>query len=361
MGRCWMLLVMLLLVGAGFPPQLELWVPAPPVPARVSGTDVLVYEIHLTNMQSNDMSLKMIQVHDGKGRSLGTFKEHQLQTMVKAAGSPGTDFPRRIGPGQRTVVYMWVEASPTPDELHHTLWVGQGGQPNEELRMPPVRVRREAALVLPLPFKRAGRWVAVNGPSNDSVHRRTVLTLDGHPWISQRFAIDWVMVDEGARTHQGDAQKNGSYYCYGAEALAVADATVAYVKDGIAENVPGSGRAVPMDLETVGGNTVALDLGEGRFAMYAHLQPGSLRVKAGDRVKAGQVLGLVGNSGNSSEPHLHFHVATSARWLAAEGLPYSLGAHDRLGVLRSDGLIDDVGAGMRPDDLPGEDGVVRVP
>ena len=69
---------------------------------------------------------------------------------------------------------------------------------------------------------------------------------------------------------------------------------------------------------------VVLDLGGGRFAFYAHLQPGSLRVKAGDRVKAGQVLGLVGNSGNSTEPHLHFHISNGISPLGSEGLPYAI-------------------------------------
>ena len=82
------------------------------------------------------------------------------------------------------------------------------------------------------------------------------------------------------------------------------------VKDGIPENVPGiNSRAVPITLEMpLAGNHVILDIGGGRFAFYAHLQPGSLRVKLGDKVRRGQVLGLVGNSGNSTEPHLHFHI-----------------------------------------------------
>ena len=115
-----------------------------------------------------------------------------------------------------------------------------------------------------------------------------------------------------------------NYRCYGAEALAVADATVAAVKDGIPENVPGiNSRAVPITLETVGGNYVILDLGSGRYAFYAHFQPGSLKVKQGDKVKRGQVLGLVGNSGNSTEPHLHFHISDGPTPLSSSGVPYA--------------------------------------
>jgi murein DD-endopeptidase MepM/ murein hydrolase activator NlpD len=98
---------------------------------------------------------------------------------------------------------------------------------------------------------------------------------------------------------------------------------VASIKDGIPENVPGpTSRAVPITLETIGGNYVILDIGGGQYAFYAHLQPGSLRVGVGDRVRRGEVIGLVGNSGNSTEPHLHFHIGDGNAPLASEGLPY---------------------------------------
>ena len=108
--------------------------------------------------------------------------------------------------------------------------------------------------------------------------------------------------------------------------LAVADGRVITARDGLPDNIPGHGDAfhpaVPITLETVAGNTITLDLGGGQFAYYMHLQPGSLRVKGGDGVRRGQVLALVGDSGDAREPHLHFEVTTSSRLLAGEGLPY---------------------------------------
>ena len=95
------------------------------------------------------------------------------------------------------------------------------------------------------------------------------------------------------------------------------------VKDGIPENVPNENPAVPINFETVAGNHVNLDLGGGVYAMYAHFQPGSIRVKVGDHVAPGQVIGLVGNTGNSSEPHLHFQLMNHNSPLASEGLPYT--------------------------------------
>jgi murein DD-endopeptidase MepM/ murein hydrolase activator NlpD len=79
---------------------------------------------------------------------------------------------------------------------------------------------------------------------------------------------------------------------------------------------------VPITLETVAGNTITLDLGGGQFAYYMHLQPGSLRVKTGDRVRRGQPVARVGGSGDAREPHLHFEVTTSPNLIAGEGVPY---------------------------------------
>jgi murein DD-endopeptidase MepM/ murein hydrolase activator NlpD len=81
-------------------------------------------------------------------------------------------------------------------------------------------------------------------------------------------------------------------------------------------------------------------LGQGRFALYAHLQPGSLRVKLGDKVKAGEVLALLGNSGNSDAPHLHFHLMDANSPLGAEGLAYELETFTQLGVIDDPAVLD---------------------
>ena len=150
-----------------------------------------------------------------------------------------------------------------------------------------------------------------------------MIPINGKALIAQRFAIDWVKLNAAGRMFSGDAADNKNYASYGSEILAVADGIVASTKDGIPENIPGlTSRAVPITLETIGGNNVILDLGGGHFAFYAHMQPGSLRVKKGAHVRRGEVLGLVGNSGNATGPHLHFHISNSNSALESEGLPY---------------------------------------
>ena len=93
--------------------------------------------------------------------------------------------------------------------------------------------------------------------------------------------------------------------------------------------------AVPITLETVGGNHVILELAPGVYAFYAHLQPGSIRVKLGDTVNRGDPVGLLGNSGNSTAPHLHFHLTDGNSLLGAEGIPFEFDRFELLGTSRA--------------------------
>jgi hypothetical protein len=95
------------------------------------------------------------------------------------------------------------------------------------------------------------------------------------------------------------------------------------VLDGIPENVPHSGKiAIDVNFFNAGGNHVVVDIGYGLYALYAHMRPGTLKVKVGDEVNSGDILGHLGNSGNSTEPHLHAHIVDRPSFLAGQGVPY---------------------------------------
>ncbi len=152
---------------------------------------------------------------------------------------------------------------------------------------------------------------------------------------------------------------NANHFCYGAEIIAIADGVVSATTTGIAENVPG--RTLDEISRTrMVGNSVMLDLGGGVYAFYAHFKPGSIRVKTGDRVSRGQVLGLVGNSGNSGGPHLHLHLESWPLALSSEGLPYVIDAFERLG--RCEGKTCTVGPAKKVrGEIPLRDDIVRFP
>jgi murein DD-endopeptidase MepM/ murein hydrolase activator NlpD len=301
-------------------------VPTPPVAFVGDGTSHLCYEIFLTNMSKDAWTLDRIEARDDANATVTKLDAAALETVLRHPGNPDLkgDALFKLAPGERMIAFVWINLTgPAPKQLHHLLaWHKENDKKPHEMQGGATPVLTGLPNI-PSPL-RGKRWVAANGPSNTSGHRRALLVIDGVPHISQRYAIDWVQIDEKGSTHHGDEKNNANYYCHGVDALAIADATVVEVKDGIPENVPNQKPAVEITLETVAGNHVNLDLGGGVYAMYAHFQPGSIKVKAGDRVTRGQLLGLVGNTGNSSEPHLHFQLMNANSPLGAEGLPYTM-------------------------------------
>jgi murein DD-endopeptidase MepM/ murein hydrolase activator NlpD len=134
-----------------------------------------------------------------------------------------------------------------------------------------------------------------------------------HP--DQRFAYDLVVTRDG-KSHQGDGRALEQYYCWGRPILAPGAGTVTTAVDGLPDQQIGQ-----TDSANAPGNHVVLDHGNGEFSLLAHLKRGTVAVKAGDRVQAGAKLGECGNSGNTSEPHLHYHLQNSAVFGRGEGLP----------------------------------------
>jgi murein DD-endopeptidase MepM/ murein hydrolase activator NlpD len=151
--------------------------------------------------------------------------------------------------------------------------------------------------------------------------------------------------------------------------LAVGKGTVVAMRDGQDEHKPLEGQAEPASLSLDGlfGNYVVIDLGGGNFAGYAHLKRGSVAVKVGEAVTRGQVIGALGQSGNSAAPHLHFQVANAATFEGSEGVPYVFDNVDNYGP-ESEGQLFGMGERWKPasvrhglDQLPLNDTVVAFP
>jgi murein DD-endopeptidase MepM/ murein hydrolase activator NlpD len=312
---------------------LDVVVPIAPTTFQADGKWHLVYELHITNLAHAECTLTRVEVvaADSTHKSLANFSAADLAPLITHPGQTSAD-ATKIGPGSFAVVFLWITVNSrddVPQAISDRVSTKVGDYPEALMVETPaiaVDTRPVATIGAPL---HGEDWVAVNGPSNTSAHRRALLPVNGRAYISQRFAIDWVELAANGTTHTGDAADNKNYRAYGAEILSVADGIVTETKDGIPQNSPGANsRAVPITMETIGGNHVIVDIGESRFALYAHMQSGSLRVKVGDKVKRGDVLGLVGNSGNSTEPHLHFHICNANSPLGCEGLPYAFTSYE---------------------------------
>jgi murein DD-endopeptidase len=344
---------------------LDVTIPIAPTAFKADGEMHLVYELHIVNMSPWNCMLTDIMVHArGASASLADFSGASLEGILE---HPGVDTsPKaKLGPGTEAVAFMWVTVdrqAGVPRAIQHRITVKLGDYP-EPLSVDTDPLLIHTGPIVITPPLRGDHWLAANGPSNTSGHRRALIPINGRAVISQRFAIDWVKLGDDGLTYHGDKLDNKNYYAFGSDAIAVADGIVTEVKDGIPLNIPGAtSRAVPITLETVGGNHVILNIGNGCYAFYAHLQPGSIRVRVGDRVHRGQVLGLVGNTGNSTEPHLHFHISNASSPLGSEGLPYLFPSFE----------VEGKGWGWKPSDaksapekhmmeLPLENDVVRFP
>jgi hypothetical protein len=133
--------------------------------------------------------------------------------------------------------------------------------------------------------------------------------------VDQRFAYDILILKDGS-SFAGDPRRNESYHCFGRRVLAPGAGVVVATANDVEDNVPGK-----MNPRQAMGNHVILDHENGEFSFLAHFKHGSVAVAKGDRVQAGGFLGLAGNSGNSSEAHLHYHLQTTPEFLKGEGLP----------------------------------------
>lgn len=202
------------------------------------------------------------------------------------------DKPRLVQPGQAIFV-----AHCEHGKLDITVWLDENNNITGLLFLPhkptiPAPEKHETELFLP--FK--GRWLVAWGGDTKELNQH-------HDTPNQRFAFDFLGVDEKDKTRKGQAQINEDYFAFAREILTPADGTVTDVISGVRDNVPGS-----MNPYSALGNAVFIRHREQEVSVFAHLKLGSIKVKVGDKVKRGQVIGLCGNSGNSSEPHLHYHL-----------------------------------------------------
>jgi hypothetical protein len=323
---------------APWPPQIEMRVPFEPTAFPSEQRMYVMYELLLTNFGNAPVSLNRIEVLDADAaiaQPIAAFDAEQLKTMLQPLGGRTLSDPKErllLGEGQTTIFFVSIafdRGSQIPSKLRHHVVTA------DSVAEGAVIATRHTVLHVLSPPVEGANWIADDGPSNDedNHHRRGVVIVDGRAVDSRRFAIDWKQVKADA-SFAGDSKDVHSYYCYGKAVLAVADGRVVTARDGLPENIPRHGDAfhpaVPITLETVAGNTITLDLGGGQFAHYLHLQSGSVRVKAGDRVRRGQLLGRVGASGDAREPHLHFEVTTSSKLLAGEGVPYVIDHYQRM-------------------------------
>ena len=298
----------------------------PPSPILQAGAQHLVYELHLSNFSTLTYTLDSIDVQAG-GRSF-TFPSAELKTLIRLLGDKAGNPPgQTLEPGRSFIVFLTLDfdrADEIPRTLEHVLHFTAEDKSAHTVSAD-VRVSQRVPMIVHAPL-RGSDWLALGATGPNSYHRRALMVEGGQAWLAQRYAIDFAkfhMVEGKAFTWRGPEDRNSSYFCYDETIHSVAPGKVVEVMDGLPENVPHSGKyAIDLTWQNAGGNHVVVDLGFGLYAFYAHMRPGSVAVKEGDTVTTGQVLGHVGNTGSSTEPHLHFHIIDRPQFLSGQGVPY---------------------------------------
>ncbi len=306
-------------------------------PNPVKGSDGMyhfVYELEALNATGLAWTIDSIDV-SGDGKSVASVKGEELKNRMELIKDRSPSTTLQPGEGGIIFIHFPVRENDIPSEIAHKItfsvpngipegfknFAGIPADSESYTYMTDVTVVGPSDAILIGPALEGKGWVAADGCCDSTRHVRAIMPIDDRLCIAQRFAIDWEMINGDRKIFVGDPKDVESYFAYGKKVLAVADAKVAAAVDKYKDQIPGE---LPpgMTLEEADGNHVVLDLGGGKYALYAHLKPGSVKVKAGDTVKRGQVLGIVGNTGNTSAPHLHFHVMDGPSTLGSNGLPY---------------------------------------
>lgn len=316
---------------------------AQPVPAT-DGQLHVQYELQIVNAKAAPATLLSVDVisADDPTVVIASYDSAQVVDSLRSTlPRPVTDAV--IPPGEMRFLYLELSfpaGSDVPSGVNHRFTLLAAANPGTDQATPmqyviaPVWFPTAPPLVLDPPLSGDG-WVDINGAFNNlTVHRGSVQTVNGQFFIAQRYAIDYMRLNDRGQFLDGDAADVSANVAYGADILAVADSTVVEVLDELPDQPPGTlPDPASITMDTVDGNHIVLDLGGGLYGFYAHLQRGSVLVKPGQKVTAGEVMAKLGNSGNTSAPHLHFHVMDGPSVLGSEGQPYVLRSFQTAGTL----------------------------
>ena len=322
-----------------------------PIPFMGSdGQTHLVYELQMTNFSSAEIAVEKVEVIS-EGATLQTLDTAAVTGRLQPAGQ--RDSAGTLARGSQALLFLNVSLAPgakIPSNLTHRVSVRVDAAPPGHQEFSETggttTVDRQPVAVVGPPL-RGTHYISADSCCDATRHTRAALPVNGRVWVAQRYAVDWEQTDTSGRIYVGPREKLESYVIFGQPVLAVADALVVLVIDGEPEQTPGNFPAnIPLD--KADGNAVILDLGAHRYALYAHMQPGSIKVRSGEKVHLGQVIGLVGDSGNSIVPHLHFQVTDGPSSLSSNGLPYEISEFQVTGTTAGTKAFDEAESNGTP-------------
>lgn len=327
----------------------------PQAVAASDGRTHLTYEILATNTGKKPITITAVEVGAGAAAPLVRYSGESLAARMSPLGDPmaaGT----RIDSGMTATVWIDVAlaaGATVPRELRAQLSAEGASGTGNPVPALVTAVDTTPARLIRAPLAGPGWGVLEACCDGANHHRRGQRAVDGRLRLPERFAIDFARFDDDGEVHRGDGKTNADYYGFGAPVLAVADATVIDVLSRQADLVPNAPLPEPT-LPEAGGNHVVLDLGDGAFAFYGHLKADSIKVRPGDKVRAGQVIAALGNNGSSTFAHLHFQLMDTRNFALSEGIPFRLERFELAGHFdeKSERIVRDGKPREHRDELP---------
>ena len=304
--------------------SLSIKVPFVTAPFKVNGTLTTYYELHLTNNAEIPLVLKKLEVIDASNSEVvESFSENDLEKKFKLIGKSQTSGRLTLPPSATGIVYLEITSKKIKPgrRLNHRLKIETGQGKIAVVTGGKIELPGKSAVTLGPPL-RDGFWAAIYNPAWERGHRRVFYTVEGKDRLPGRFAVDFIRLDDQGRYASQDENVIKNWLGYENEVIAVSDGVISSVADNFSESSTVSEHPkYPPEKAT--GNYVSIKIKNDCFAFYEHLKAGSLRVKPGQTVKKGDVIAKVGFTGQTSGPHLHFHLADNDSPLGAEGVPFA--------------------------------------
>jgi len=351
------LILSLLFVGAtavASTPPINIITLAPPSPVKVTdGSHVLVYELQIRNTSGETITPTDISIYNAQTATLllrywGDDFSDKTGILTNISDDPISS----IKNNRRAYAFLWVRippGQPIPSSLTTKVTFANHG----EIYVGPTKVKQKPIVAINAPVQ--GTWFLGTGMSNaaNDDHRRSIIRELGGPLLSERYALDLVMIKRvdknkyiACEPEVGDkCSTNAQWFSFGQPVYAVADGIVTARQTGIRDNRPclscnydnkPANMRMGNYIITSVNNTKSSGATPGNYATYAHLKYNSITVHLGDVVHQGEIIGYVGNSGNSAVPHLHFQLnSPGAHPMLAHGVPFLFKSFYYLGNLDS--------------------------
>ena len=296
----------------------------------------VLYELLVINGTKDPVRISFVKISGFTCKHKKVFKDiisdQDLTDRFSKISTANSTLPEDpvLNPNETGIIYLLLDFNDKiPNFIKHEIIVQTEDDPStiQSIILDPIKLNKNQAIIISPPLK-GHNWFA-SGADDDFVpHRRTIFILNGKIKIPERTAVDFLKYGPNG-LYDGDPLKNTSYYSYGRTIYSPCDGKIISLMNDISENIPTIPIKEPVTSKNIGGNYVLIKIDDEHYAFLAHMIPGSIKVKIGDEVKVGQKLGLLGNSGQSQLPHLHFHISNK---------PDRIGIYKELSPINAQGI-----------------------